>query len=152
MRQGIAVGAILGVSLCLGFAIAAGWFDVSDRDAPANSVSDSDCDPSLFPCRIMLGPVHGTFRLGPPVSPLVPMPINLTIGGSPISDPIVEFSMRDMDMGSNRYGLLAAGAGLWQGQAILPICSAARLDWLVTLSFTVDHDRRALRFAFSTVP
>ena len=43
------------------------------------------------------------------------------------------FVMQGMQMGLNRYRLLAAGKGAWQGDIILPVCVQGRGDWVMTL-------------------
>ncbi len=43
------------------------------------------------------------------------------------------FSMQGMDMGPNRYHLLADGPGRWRAEVMLPACVAGRNDWLLTL-------------------
>jgi hypothetical protein len=41
------------------------------------------------------------------------------------------FNMRGMEMGFNRYRLLAEGAGRWQAEVMLPACIQGRKDWLM---------------------
>jgi hypothetical protein len=41
------------------------------------------------------------------------------------------FNMRGMEMGFNRYRLLADGAGRWQAEVMLPACIQGRKDWLM---------------------
>ena len=45
----------------------------------------------------------------------------------------VSFSMQGMEMGLNRYRLLAQGGGRWDGEIILPACVQGRSDWVMQL-------------------
>jgi hypothetical protein len=52
---------------------------------------------------------------------------------SGVSKVHASFSMRDMEMGLNRYRLLPAGPGRWEAEVMLPACIQGRKDWLVRL-------------------
>lgn len=54
------------------------------------------------------------------------------------------FSMQGMEMGLNRYRLLADGPGHWQAEVMLPACVQGRRDWLLTLE--ADGARYQLPF------
>ena len=57
------------------------------------------------------------------------------------------FAMRDMQMGLNRYRLLAEGAGrMWKADITLPVCASGRGDWIMTL----DVDGRLYQLPFIT--
>jgi hypothetical protein len=43
------------------------------------------------------------------------------------------FAMRGMQMGLNRYRLLAGAPGVWQAEITLPVCTNGRGDWIMTL-------------------
>jgi hypothetical protein len=43
------------------------------------------------------------------------------------------FAMEGMEMGLNRYRLLAGDADDWYADVTLPVCARARLDWLLKL-------------------
>ena len=52
---------------------------------------------------------------------------------------IIDFSMRDMQMGINRFELKSQDAtDNWQGMVILPVCVSGRVDWLVKLYVETD--------------
>lgn len=59
-----------------------------------------------------------------------------------------EFVMQGMEMGLNRYRLIAEKNGLWQARVTLPVCVSGRRDWVLWLE--VDGERRGL--AFQTGP
>lgn len=55
------------------------------------------------------------------------------------------FSMHGMEMGFNRYRLLAQPDGSWQAQVMLPACVQGRSDWELLLE--IDGARYALPFS-----
>lgn len=55
------------------------------------------------------------------------------------------FSMRDMEMGLNRYRLLPDGPARWRAGVMLPACVQGRQDWLMVLE--VDGRRYQIPFA-----
>ena len=58
----------------------------------------------------------------------------------------VSFSMRDMDMGFNRYDLHRDAAGVWRAQNVrLPLCTEARHDFLADVAV----DGKVYRVPFS---
>lgn len=64
-------------------------------------------------------------------------PFRITINKAPqTTEPIfVSFSMKDMDMGFNRYTLQAKGDGRWQADGVvLPVCVVARTDYLMDIN------------------
>ena len=56
------------------------------------------------------------------------------------------FAMRDMQMGLNRYRLLADGNGQWKADITLPVCTNSRSDWVMTL----EIDDRLYQLPFSS--
>ena len=81
-----------------------------------------------------------------------PLPLVLEVGGGEISEPRIAFAMVDMDMGASRYQLESIGVNRWQAEAILPICSAGRRDWLATVDYAAGGERRAVAFRFLSDP
>lgn len=61
----------------------------------------------------------------------------------------VSFSMRDMDMGFNRFDLQKQSDGTWQLDNVrLPLCTAARHDWQIQWKMDEQH----FQAAFQTQP
>lgn len=71
-------------------------------------------------------------------------PFQLTIEAPDAREVHASFVMADMQMGLNRYRLLADGAGQWKAEIILPVCTEARTDWVMTL----DVDGRLYQLQF----
>ncbi len=59
-------------------------------------------------------------------------PFTLTLSKRGDETPSAEFSMRDMDMGFNRYRFVKAG-DQWQARVTLPACVSGSPDWLLDL-------------------
>ncbi len=55
-----------------------------------------------------------------------------------------EFVMQGMEMGLNRYRLMAQNDGVWQARVTLPVCVSGRRDWVLWLE--VDGKRHGLAF------
>lgn len=63
-------------------------------------------------------------------------PFDIALSGSGAEKAVsVSFSMRDMDMGFNRYDLHRQADGGWLAQSVrLPLCTEARHDFLADVS------------------
>lgn len=72
-------------------------------------------------------------------------PFDLTLSKQPGDAPALEFAMRDMDMGFNRYRL-ADGGPQWQARVTLPVCVTGSHDW----QLLVIHADRRYRIDFTT--
>ena len=113
------------------------WADRSNPDA-ATAVTlsgDPACDAARQPCSARQGDSSLTLRLTGPLRPLQPFPVEVRLTG-PVAAArqiAVDFSMVGMDMGLNRFHLQRQPDGAWSGQALLPVCSAGRHDWLATV-------------------
>jgi len=106
------------------------------------------CVPAEGPCEIVVDALAVTLVLGPPVRPLQPMPVVLQVSGGDIKEPRIAFTMMGMDMGRNRYGLDPAGPDRWEVEAILPVCTVGRRDWLASVEYIANGQQRAVAFSF----
>lgn len=102
--------------------------------------ADADCDSARRPCVASGDGLEVEWQLGPSLRPMQAFAMQLRrlrgeLGQS--AQVMVDFQMRDMDMGLNRYRLEAADAGVWQGRATLPVCVSGRSDWIARLTI---HD------------
>lgn len=52
-------------------------------------------------------------------------------------------------MGLNHFSLKQV-SGVWQGRAMLPVCTDRRADWLATVFVTHSGQRYRSEFTFST--
>jgi len=95
-------------------------------------------------CRAVGQSVAVTVSFGAEPRALQPFPIHLQLAGQQQADAVtVVFSMQDMDMGSNRYRLLADASAGWNADITLPICMSGRTDWVADFELVVA-DRRLL--------
>ena len=70
------------------------------------------------------------------ISEKTPFQIHISQTPASVSSVHISFSMRDMDMGFNRYRLTAAGQGVWQAESIrLPVCVAQQKNYIAELHF-----------------
>lgn len=141
-----------GVINWLGLSLLLAVLGGCSRDEPATLVQAEakGCDAALAECRIRLEGVAVTLKLGSGVEPLKPFAIRATIEAAEQPEQVViDFQMRDMEMGLNRYRLLPQ-QGEWQGRATLPVCSASRMDWDALLEFTLAGRAYRLHFPFTT--
>lgn len=114
------------------------WRLRSGLDAPPVplTVSAADCDSARAACGAQGEGLQIELRLGPPVRPLEPFDVALRVADGVLTDAArveVQFVMRGMDMGINRYRLARAADGIWRGRAILPVCTSQRADWIAEL-------------------
>ena len=88
-------------------------------------------------------------RFGTIPRALQPFPMQVSIESDKTVESVtVGFSMRGMDMGHNRYRLVAAASHDWKGNVTLPICSAGRSDWLADIEVMVAGKRYRLALPF----
>lgn len=75
-----------------------------------------------------------TLKLQLSPTPVVMAPfIALVETSADITEIYLQFQMKDMDMGVQRYRLLSDGHGQWQSEVMLPVCSLGRSDWVAIL-------------------
>jgi hypothetical protein len=89
------------------------------------------------------------FRIVSEIQPMQPFAIELETPEE-VDAAGVDFSMVDMDMGLNRYRLVRGEDGLWRGNAMLPVCTTGRRDWLATVEIADDGTAYAAEFFFET--
>lgn len=117
----------------LALALAAGWWLGSRLQAPPAALRlppVEDCQLQAGPCSARL-PGGGQVRLALaplPAKVMIPLTLDLALDAA-ASAVWVDFVGLNMDMGFNRAELAPADRGLWQGQVILPVCSAAEMRW-----------------------
>jgi hypothetical protein len=132
---------LAGLGLVTGYLLRLPDLDVANRVAADDLTPESGCDPSRGPCRASGAGMGIRFGMGPGVRPLAPFPIRVEVGDAKLDSVLVAFSMRDMDMGINRFRLVSDDGLHWTGQGLIPVCSAGRRDWTATV-FLDQGDRR----------
>lgn len=113
---------------------------------------DPGCDLHRGACTATLpGGGKLRFALTPrPIPATTPLEMAVEIEGAEAAATkvAVDFAGVDMNMGFNRQGLPAAGAGRFTGQAILPVCVTGRMTWQATVLVESGRTRIAVPFRF----
>ena len=100
-------------------------------------------------CRASDGSTVVTVTFGAEARPLQAFPVRVRIdSGQPANAVLVAFSMQGMDMGLNRYRLLADETGAWNADVTLPICTSGRTDWLADFDLVVADRRLQVQVPF----
>ena len=108
------------------------------------------CNPLGQFCTLENGDQLIELRLPAIIQPLKVFPVEVRLGGAnaaTVGRVSVRFNMINMDMGFNHFELQQT-ASVWEGQAMLPVCSAGRRDWQVLVDVVGDLTYSA-RFTFS---
>jgi hypothetical protein len=139
----------------LGVALVVTWWAASRLNTPTAQRLQPDpaCDLTQGPCSLPL-PDGGSISLAlTPRPPKVMVPLSLRVDlEGPAAAVWVDFVGLNMEMGFNRAELTAGPGGLWQGQIILPICTAAEMQWEARVYIQQDHGQIEAPFAFATRP
>lgn len=112
----------------------------------------ADCDSARQACAARGEDLEFELRLGPSVRPMEAFDVRLRgLRGALDADAqiSVEFQMRGMDMGLNRYRLEPAADGAWQGRAMLPVCTTGRSDWIARVEIAQRGRRWTAELPFS---
>lgn len=142
---------ILGAGLVAGLLIATAWErwlqEAGQRPADRSVASlelVGDCDPVGSACIAQGQGLRVGIQFSGPIEPLRPFQVSLFASGAPVQGVALAFEMPGMDMGRNRYRLLAEGER-WQGTVTLPVCTTGRRDWLAQVE--VEGAERIWRFS-----
>ncbi|MEQ6291866.1 hypothetical protein ACFPAG_14750 [Vogesella sp. GCM10023246] len=138
-RQQLALIAVL----LIAFALLKGgliWWYLQHKQQPATPLAVS-CANLQAGCQLPDGS-----RLQLDRAPQAATPFGLTLRHGSGPAPAIEFSMRDMDMGFNRYQLLPHGND-WQARITLPVCVTGSRQWRMALKYPdktwlIDFDSR----------
>lgn len=135
------VGLFLLMSACNG----------EDRETRRHLGVAEGCDAAVTTCFVRDRSLTISLKMGPGVTPLQPFPLTLAIAGqkNAVENVLVDFQMKGMDMGSNRYRLQPQ-QGVWQGRVTLPMCTASRMDWRAIIEFMLDGEPVQVVFPFHT--
>ncbi|MCW3480464.1 hypothetical protein OL229_13020 [Neisseriaceae bacterium JH1-16] len=102
-------------------------------DKPAQAAEPPQALACASPTAGCVLPGGGSLRFTTP--PSYRQPFELTLSGVAAKEaPSIEFSMAQMDMGFNRYRLVANGQGGWHASVRLPVCASGGRDWIATIN------------------
>ena len=134
------LSAVILVLLLLGV-LSRDWLQADSAHQSIVLTADPLCNPVNKSCAVSDSALTIALTLGERVQPLTPFPVLVGLTGEKATQAkavAVYFTMADMDMGFNRFDLQQQANGTWQGSAILPVCTAGRQDWRVTVKLTGD--------------
>ncbi len=112
--------------------------------------TDPACDVTAGPCAATGEGLRVELQLPPAPVALKPMVVMVRTAGVQVEAPVLELSMIGMDMGDNRYRMLAEGGDSWRATVVLPVCIQDRADWIGDVTFSARGVRYRARFPFST--
>jgi hypothetical protein len=113
---------------------------------------DPACDLQQQACNVTL-PGGGTlvFSVNTLPIPLVkPFEVKVEVRGSSVKNVAIDFAGVDMDMGFNRPQLSEKSAGVFIGEATLPVCVTGHMTWQATVLLETPDARIAVPFRFAT--
>jgi len=147
MNRNLLAAAALGLALGSAYA----WLSARAPDPHAADAVAEECRPTGVPCTLAADGGEVTLTMPATLRTLQAFELRLeTAGFREIADVVVRFDMSGMDMGENRYPLKAEGKTgenrVWSTEAMLPVCTADRVDWFAEV--TVRHAAGITRFAF----
>jgi hypothetical protein len=147
------VRVIVVLGMLLGLVGAGYWLAGRDRAAdgppPLPLTVAEPCSVVGEGCIAERGAMKLRFRIVSEIQPMQPFEIELEVPDE-VDAAGVDFTMVDMDMGLNRYRLVRGEDGLWRGNAMLPVCTTGRRDWLATLEIADDGTVYVAEFFFET--
>jgi len=116
-------------------------------------VADSACDLHAGPCVTKMMPAGRiSFSIEPREIPVM-KPLRLRVEVTEIDSRSVEidFSGVDMNMGFNRVALERAGAGVYVGKAMLPVCIRDAMEWEANIMINTPRGLTSVVYRFVTV-
>lgn len=113
--------------------------------------SAAGCTPVGQACSVTRDGRSIGLQLPSDIQPLSRFPMTVYLEGIRARVVTVEFTMQGMDMGVNRFGL-REGQDAWTGEAILPVCTTGRVDWVATVQTVTADGILSADFGFETSP
>jgi hypothetical protein len=108
----------------------------------------SECKPQGQVCKIRVGKFIAEIEIDKNVFYLKPFNVNVRIDKSEIQNiksVYVDFKMKGMDMGVNRFNLHRKDTSEklvnWEGKALLPICVTGRVDWFSEVEILTNKEK-----------
>ncbi|WP_306607511.1 hypothetical protein [Azonexus sp.] len=113
---------------------------------------DPSCNVQQQACSVAL-PGGGSlvFSVNTQPIPLVkPFEVKVEVRGSSAKNVAIDFAGVDMEMGFNRPQLAERSAGIFIGEATLPVCVTGHMTWQATVLLETSDARIAVPFRFVT--
>ncbi len=113
--------------------------------------AEAGCEPLGRACAATGEDGGFTLRFSEGVRPLEPFEVRIRPApgsGIEAQRAMVEFEMTGMDMGINRFRVEPAAGGGFAGQAVIPVCTTGRTDWVATVTLSGTERMWVARFPF----
>ena len=125
----------------------------STKSLPVIRVSIANCNPQEKVCSVEVNNTKFEISLNRNIFYLKPFNISLVFEENSalnIKDIHIEFKMKNMNMGVNRFKMKKNAAEnnkqRWDNMALLPICVTGRADWIAELEIVTDKSKYVVSF------
>ena len=117
-----------------------------------------NCMPQERICNIKINDIEVSVSFEKEIFYLKPFKVSLfseNKNSNGIDAVYIDFKMRNMDMGVNRFLLSGTDSKNnkqnWQGKALLPICVTGRADWYSELEIIIDKKKYIVSFPLTVM-
>ena len=128
-------------TLLIAILIAGGVYQSWQR--AEDKITTINCPDPLKGCQFQMHHQQISVNFVEPPSGLHPFTVRVSNAEAKVI--YAYFTMRDMEMGYNRYRLTQQSPQHWQAKVVLPVCVTGRHDWLLTLD--IDGEKVAIPFS-----
>lgn len=135
---------VLFIIIVVALFMVAGKYYIDDKEKEMTAVLVENCRVQEKPCVVNIDDLKLHVSFAQNIYYL--KPFNIVISAtddSDISSIQLDFKMKNMEMGVNRFQLKRdiKKPGHWQGKALLPVCVTGRADWYSELEVTTKKGR-----------
>lgn len=104
------------------------------------SIDSLHCQPNSQNCIFKYRDYIFQLTMDHDISPLKPFRVQIHTDAKHIQEIIVSFEMKNMDMGTNQFHLVRQTNEIWEANAIIPICTTGRSDWLFRVEIDLGNE------------
>ncbi|MDR2220816.1 MAG: hypothetical protein LBE24_09625 [Methylobacillus sp.] len=130
------------VAMVMLIALVAAFAWIRFYETPNEEITLAPCADIVAGCALPVSGGSARFDRQPETM----QPFRITVIWPGVSQVHASFQMDGMEMGFNRYKLIAAEAGTWRGEVTLPACIRSRKDWQMIL----EADGRKIAMPFTS--
>ena len=132
MNNLFTIVSIVGVFIIIYF-VGQFFRDIDNSAEQVIYIDSPECNPAISSCRSVFDNGEIIFRFLQQPSALTPFDVEVQTRGFDAAKVSIAFSMNNMDMGLNVFSLDYQENKIWRVNAVLPVCSLARGDWIAEL-------------------
>jgi len=132
------------ITIIVALFIVADKYLIDIKEKELTQVFVENCQVQDNPCVVNIDDLKINVSFEKNIYYLKPFNMSIsTLNASDLTSIYVDFKMKNMDMGVNRFQLKRdiQKFGYWQGIALLPICVTGRADWYSELEVTTKKGR-----------